>query len=720
MADLFDAFAEPASDSSPADKIEALRAEVAKHQHLYHTEDAPEIDDAAYDQMVKELRDLESANPNIDSAGSSSQAVGAAPSSAFTPVAHAKPMLSLENVFDEEGIAARIASQRSFLNMPDHEKLQILLELKFDGLSLSLRYENGVLVSAATRGDGAVGENVTANALHVAGIPTTLNAPFPAVAEVRGEVVMPKETFLHINETGSAGRTFANPRNAAAGSLRQKDASKTAGRGLEFFPHGVGEWSEPLPDTMTETMVLVERLGFSRAAEGLRRAKTVSGDPAQIAAEYEAIGLERSSLPFDIDGVVMKIDSRALRERLGEISRTPRWATAIKFPAEKATTRIQNIDIQIGRTGRATPVARLEPVNVGGVIVSNVTCHNRDYIANLDLRIGDTVVIQRAGDVIPQIVENLDKDKERIATPWAMPAHCPVCKSRISKAPEEADSYCQGSFSCSAQIVTRLAHISSRDALDIDGLGSKAIEEMHAIGIMERPGDIFRLRENRSELVTREGWGTTSVDKLLASIDVARTCTADRALYSLGIRHCGRSATKALALEWGGMESILARINELSDLRDYEYSKAYDEGSGDREANAAALKKIAENVGIPDIGPAVLGNLLDFFEDLADSETARDFFSHLNIKPLEKAETRESPVTGKTIVFTGSLVEVGREEAKSQAERLGAKASGSVSKKTDLVVAGPGAGSKLKKAEELGIEVIDEAAWLAIVRSVDE
>lgn len=720
MADLFDALTQPASDSSPTDKIEALRAEVAKHQRLYHTQDAPEIDDAAYDQMVKELRQLEEDNGNIDSTNSPSQAVGAAPSATFEPVAHAKPMLSLENVFDEEGIAARITSQRSFLNMPEHEKLQILLELKFDGLSLSLRYENGALVSAATRGDGAVGENVTANALHVAGIPKTLNAPFPAVAEVRGEVVMPKETFLHINETGSAGRTFTNPRNAAAGSLRQKDASKTAGRGLEFFPHGVGEWSEPLPDTMTETMILVERLGFGRAAEGLRRAKTVSGDPAEIAAEYEAISLERSSLPFDIDGVVMKIDSRILRERLGEISRTPRWATAIKFPAEKATTRIQNIDIQIGRTGRATPVARLEPVNVGGVIVSNVTCHNRDYIANLDLRIGDTVVIQRAGDVIPQIVENLDKGKERIATPWEMPANCPVCKSRISKADEEADSYCLGSFSCSAQIVTRLAHISSRDALDIDGLGIKAIEEMHSIGVLEKPADIFTLHRHRSALIIRDGWGATSVDKLLASIDAARTCTADRALYSLGIRHCGRSATKALALEWGNIENIVTAISDLSDFRDNEYAHAYDEGLSDKEANAQALKKLAEHVGIPDIGPAVLGNLLDFFEDLSDSITASDLFEQLDVKPLEKAATTESPVTGKTIVFTGSLVEIGREEAKAQAERLGAKASGSVSKKTDLVVAGPGAGSKLKKAQELGIEVIDEAAWLAIVRSVDE
>lgn len=718
MADLFDTLTQPASNDDAASTIEALRTEIAKHQHLYHTEDAPQIDDATYDEMVAKLRQLEEANPQIDTTNSPSEAVGAEPSSAFAPVTHAKPMLSLENVFDAEGIAARVASQRSFLNMPESEELQILLELKFDGLSLSLRYEDGKLVSAATRGNGAVGEDVTANALHVEGIPKTLNAPFPAIAEIRGEVVMPKATFLHINETKSAGRIFANPRNAAAGSLRQKDSSKTAGRGLEFFPHGVGEWSEPLPDTMTETMVLVERLGFGRASAGLRRAQTVSGDPLKIAAAYEAVGLERSSLPFDIDGVVMKIDSRALRERLGEISRTPRWATAIKFPAEKATTRIQDIDIQIGRTGRATPVARLEPVNVGGVIVSNVTCHNRDYIANLDLRIGDTVVIQRAGDVIPQIVENLDKGKERIATPWEMPANCPVCKSRISKAPDEADSYCQGSFSCSAQIVTRLAHISSRDALDIDGLGIKAIEEMHSIGILEKPADIFTLHRHRSDLITREGWGPTSVDKLLASIDAARTCTADRALYSLGIRHCGRSATKALALEWGDIESITNSISNLSDFRDTEYAFAYDEGAPDAEANVIALKKLAEHVGIPDIGPAVLGNLLDFFEDFADSITATNFFEQLDIKPLKKTVTTESPVTGKTIVFTGSLVEVGREEAKAQAERLGAKASGSVSKKTDIVVAGPGAGSKLKKAEELGIEVIDEAQWLAIVRSV--
>ena len=707
MADLFD-------DGTEA-RIETLRAEVAKHQNFYHTEDDPQIDDQTYDAMIIELRRLEEENPHIASSNSPSQKVGAKPSDNFPPVLHAKPMLSLENVFDAKGIADRIASQRGFLNLTPDEEMQILLELKFDGLSLSLRYEDGILVSAGTRGDGAKGEDVTPNARHVEGIPQTLNAPYPKIAEIRGEVVMPKATFLHLNETLAAGKVFANPRNAAAGSLRQKNSDKTAGRGLEFFPHGIGEWSDVLPDTMTETMTIVERLGFGRAAAGLRHAKTVSGDPAEIADVYEKIEIERSSLPFDIDGVVMKVDSRSLRERLGEISRTPRWATAIKFPAEKATTRVQDIDVQIGRTGRSTPVARLEPVNVGGVIVSNVTCHNEDYVTNLDLRIGDKIVIQRAGDVIPQIVENLDKGKERLATPWRMPLSCPVCSSPILRAPEEADSYCEGSFNCTAQVTTRLAHISSRDALDIDGLGVKAIDEMHSIGILDRPADIFRLANHRGAIMQREGWGQMSVDKLLASIDAARECTVDRALYSLGIRHCGRSATKALAREWGEMEAVLQRIEQLSEIRENEYQTFYSEGMSASDAQTKSLKKVAEIVDISDIGPAVLGNLIDFFDDDINANIAENFFNELTIRPLEKVATTQSPVTDKIIVFTGSLVEIGREEAKAQAERLGAKASGSVSKKTDLVVAGPGAGSKLKKAEELGIEVIDEAAWLAIV-----
>lgn len=697
-------------------ELETLGAELARHGDLYHDRDDPEIDDARYDAMFRRNAAIEAAFPHLVRADSPSDRVGAAPSGRFHTIVHSQPMLSLDNVFDRAQLLEWLDGRRRFLALDAGQPITVTSELKFDGLSLSLRYENRTLVCAATRGDGAKGDDVTQNARHVAGIPHRLPDDAPDVVEVRGEVVMPKDVFLRLNASGEAGRVFANPRNAAAGSLRQKDAAKTAGRGLSFHPHGIAEWSASMPATWGEVAKLLDDWGFG--TPGVRTMWSTQGDVDDVMRIFEEIEAARATLPFDIDGVVHKIDRMDLRQRLGQVSRTPRWAIAHKFPAERAQTPLRDITCQVGRTGRITPVGRVEPVNVGGVVVANVTLHNEDHIRSHDLRIGDVVVLQRAGDVIPQIVGYAtDPETHAALRPYAFPERCPVCGSAIVRAEGEADAYCEGGLHCQAQILERLKHIAGRDALDIDGLGGETIAELHADGLLHRPADIFRLNRHRAALTAREGWGVTSTDNLLRSIDAARSRTVDRALLSLGIRHVGKSATKAIAREWGDIDAILRRLEELAELRDVESGIHYDEGATTEAADAKALRKVAETVAIPDIGPVVMRNLLDFFADAENGEIARDFFSELSPVRLEKVRTLESEISGKTVVFTGSFETLTREEAKAQAERLGAKASGSISARTDLLVAGPGAGSKLKKATDLGIRVVDEAAWLEIVRT---
>ena len=709
-------------EAQARDELARLSQEIAKHADLYHAKDQPDLLDSEYDAMVRRNAAIEKRFPHLVRDDTPSNDVGAAPSSQFAKVTHAQPMLSLDNLFDRADVDEWLEQRMRFLSLPLDAELTVTGEYKLDGLSLSLRYENRQLASAATRGDGTTGEDVTANARFVEGIPHRLPEDAPDVFEVRGEVYMTKAMFLALNESFAAGRVFANPRNAAAGSLRQKDAAKTAKRGLMFAPHGVGEASAPIGSEWPEIIAKLSAWGFGPADGPQDHVSVHTGTIATIADlimdRFGEIEAGRAGLPFDIDGVVYKIADVKTRERLGQVSRTPRWAVAHKFPAERASTNLDDITVQVGRTGRITPVARVQPVNVGGVIVSNSTLHNEDHIKKLDLRIGDTVVLQRAGDVIPQIVAySTSREAHDALPPYVFPTQCPVCGSTIVRDPEEADSYCEGSLHCAAQIAERLIHIAGRDALDIDGLGDKNVVELNEAGFLKRPADIFLLGRHRDDMLRRERWGQTKVDNLLRSIDAARSTTVDRALYSLGIRHVGHSATKALAREWGGIDEVLLRIREMSDLRRQVSGQLHGDGATQAVADEKALKKVAETVAIPDIGPVVMRNLLDFFEDEGNAALATALFEQLDLKVLEKVKALASQINGKTVVFTGTLVMMSRDEAKAQAERLGAKASGSISAKTDLVVAGPGAGKKMAQAEALGIRVIDEAAWQEIVRT---
>lgn len=698
------------------EKLQRLAADIERHQTLYHTHDAPEIDDSAFDAMVREYRSLAEMHPELAPAKDPTQNVGAAPSTTFDSITHSQPMLSLDNVFSVDELVEWSLQKRKQLGIAPGMPLAMTSEVKFDGVSISLRYENHVLVTAATRGDGATGEDVTANAKTILGIPHSIPTDAPAVLEVRGEVLMPKDTFLEINETGSAGKTFANPRNAAAGSLRQKDPKKTAQRGLVFLPHGIAETDGDLPGTWSGRIGVLKRWGFGKGVKTGGGIIAISdGSREQLEAVYTSIETRRPDLPFDIDGVVVKLDSIDDQKRLGNVSKSPRWAIAHKFPAEQAVTTLEAIDVQVGRTGRMTPVGRLTPINVGGVLVSNVTLHNADHVAKLDLRIGDKVVIQRAGDVIPQIVERVDDEGHEQREKWKFPEQCPECSSAAVREASQADTYCEGAFHCQAQIVTRLVHVASREALDIDGLGVKIIEELHEEGILNTPVDIFRLHHHKSHLSAREGWGEISATKLIDSIEKARTTKVDRALYCLGIRQFGRSATRAVSREWGDITSVLKKIENLAILRKAVRDRELARNTNPNEADQKAMKEVAEAVAIPDVGPVVLANLLDFFADEQNAKLARALFEELNLKVLEKPDIVASEVSGKTIVFTGKLEKVTRDEAKGQAVVLGAKVSGSISAKTDILVAGPGAGSKLKKASDLGVQVIDEEEWINIV-----
>ncbi|TPG17518.1 NAD-dependent DNA ligase LigA [Sphingomonas koreensis] len=700
----------PASDDAAADRLSFLAGEIARHNRLYHTDDAPEIADADYDALVRENAAIEAAFPHLIRADSPSRTVGAAPAGHLAKVAHARPMMSLDNAFADAEVAEFIARIRRFLRLDDAEPVALTAEPKIDGLSCSLRYEDRQLVQALTRGDGQVGEDVTANVRTIADIPVTLPSDAPDVFEVRGEVYMDKAAFAALNarllaeaDDPAKARQFANPRNAAAGSLRQKDATVTAERPLRFLAHGWGEATSLPGDTQTAVIETIRRWGIP-VADSFQRVESTDA----ALGVYREIEAQRADLPFDIDGVVYKIDRLDWQARLGAVAKAPRWALAHKFPAERAQTTLERIDIQVGRTGKLTPVARLEPVTVGGVVVTNATLHNADEIARLNVWPGDRVVLQRAGDVIPQIVDNLSRDESRGA--WPFPTVCPECGSDAVREEGEVDIRCTGGLICPAQRVERLRHFASRGAMDIEGLGATSIERLFEDEVVGSPADIFRLRskdlvgrikigKEALERSRRERpghqpprWTGTTAAKLLAAIEDKRTPDPARFLFGLGIRHVGAVTARDLVKAFATVETVADVATRAAD---------------DPEA-------LAELTGVEGIGPVVAQALVDFFAEEHNRAAWAELLGEVHPQTYVR-KTRESPVTGQTLVFTGSLETLSRDEAKAQAESLGARVAGSVSAKTDLVIAGPGAGSKLKKAADLGVKVIDEPAWNAIV-----
>ncbi|MCZ4366744.1 NAD-dependent DNA ligase LigA [Sulfitobacter dubius] len=671
----------------------------------YHAEDAPEISDADYDALKRRNAAIEARFPDLKRADSPSEQVGAPVAEGFSKVRHAVPMLSLANAFDAEEVTEFDTRIRKYLGLGADAPLAYTAEPKIDGLSLSLRYEKGVLVQAATRGDGAVGENVTANARTIENIPQKLkNAP--DLLEVRGEVYMSHADFAALNarQAERGGKTFANPRNAAAGSLRQLDAEITRARPLQFFAYAWGALSEPLAETQKGAIDRSAELGFST-----NPLTALCDGPSDMIAHYEKIEAQRATLGYDIDGVVYKVDDLALQERLGFRSTTPRWAVAHKFAAELAWTRLEGIDIQVGRTGALSPVARLQPVTVGGVVVSNATLHNEDYIKGLDskgaeirggkdVRVGDWVQIYRAGDVIPKVADVDLSQRPSDAEAFVYPTTCPECGSDAIREPGDAVRRCTGGLICPAQAVEKLIHFVSRKAFDIDGLGAKQVEQFYHDGWIAEPADIFTLKERYGsgvqQLKNREGWGPKSADNLFQAIEDRREIPMARLIFALGIRHVGEAASSLIALHYGDWDSFEAAMAEARGLD----GPAWD-----------------DLIGVDGVGSVMAGSLVSAFAQEAERASIDRLVAHLTVIPAERPDTEGSPVAGKTVVFTGTLEKMSRAEAKARAERLGAKVSGSVSGKTDILVAGPGAGSKAKKAADLGVETMDEDGWLALI-----
>ncbi len=685
-------------------ELARLAEEIARHDRYYYLEDAPRISDAEYDALRARNDAIEARFPDLVRADSPSRRVGAPPATGFAKVVHAEPMLSLANAFSVAEVGDFLERIRRFLGLGEDEPVVVVGEPKIDGLSISLRYEEGRLVVAATRGDGYEGEDVTANVRTIAEVPEAVAAAdFPTVFEVRGEIYMRRSDFTALNARLEAegAKTFANPRNAAAGSLRQKDPEVTRARPLALFAWGWGEVSAMPERTHWQMLQRLKAWGFP-VNPRIERITEMAG----IARYYEALEADRALLDYDVDGIVWKVDRLDWQARLGAVSRAPRWAIAQKFPAEKATTIVRDIEIQVGRTGALTPVAKLAPVTVGGVVVQNASLHNEDEIKRKDVRIGDTVVVQRAGDVIPQIVEVVLERRPKGARPFAFPTRCPVCGSLAVRevnpktGREDAVRRCTGGLICPAQIIERLRHFVSRSAFDIEGLGEKQIAAFWRDGLVRRPGDIFRLparqRAGELKLEEKEGWGAKSIANLMAAIEARRRIPLDRFLYALGIRHVGETTARLLAKSFGTIENLIAALEAARDPD----SEAY-----------------RELIAIDGIGPVVADALVTFFEEPHNREVVEDLLSEVTVEPVREEERAASAIAGKTIVFTGTLEHMTRSEAKAQAERLGAKVAGSVSKRTDLVVAGPGAGSKLKKARELGIEVLDEAAWRVLIES---
>lgn len=681
----------PATSTEARKQHAEISERIRTYNQAYYLNDEPLVPDAEYDALFNRLIELESHYPTLKK-NSPTQEVGAAPAEGFAKVKHARPMLSLGNAFSREDIVDFLARIRRFLNLTAHSPVEVVGEPKIDGLSLSLRYEGRKLVTAATRGDGAEGEDVTANVAHIDDIPKTLPDDAPDVVEIRGEVYMARSAFQNLNATQAetGGKTFANPRNAAAGSLRQLDASISARRPLRFFAYSFGELSESLAQTQWDFLQKVDGWGF--VINPLTRCLQNADD---IMAFYDELGKQRPDLDYDIDGIVYKVNDFELQLRLGFVSRSPRWAIAHKFPAEQARTRLNTIDIQVGRTGALTPVARLEPVTVGGVVVSNATLHNRDEIERLGVRVGDMVVIQRAGDVIPQVVEVILDERPDGTEEYQFPDACPKCGSHAMREEGEAVTRCTGGLICPAQAVERLKHFVSRNAFDIDGMGAKNIEAFFDLGWVRSPGDIFRLETDHNDAIRKlEGWGDKSATKLFDGINERRTIGLDRFIYALGIRQIGQATAKLLARHYGSVTEWRAAIIN---------------------ANQADSDALRELINIDQIGPGVAKDLIEFMAEDHNLAVLDDLQELLTITDVAAPSVSDSPVSGKTVVFTGKLELFSRNEAKVKAESLGAKVAGSVSAKTDYLVAGPGAGSKLKKAEELGVTVLDEQGWLDLI-----
>lgn len=735
----------------PAAKAElaCLAATLAQADAAYHTEDDPALTDAEYDRLKVRNREIEARFPGLKREDSPSERIGAAVAEGFSKVTHARRMLSLGNAFSDEDVADFAATVRRFLGLDPDAPLSFTAEPKIDGLSLSLRYERGVLVSAATRGDGSIGENVTANARTIRDIPERLDNA-PELLEVRGEVYMLHDDFAALNERQSAAgaKAFANPRNAAAGSLRQLDASITASRPLRFFAYGWGELSQPLAATQSGALDRLDGLGFS--INPLTRCCT---DTQEMIAHYRSIEAQRATLGYDIDGVVYKVDDLGLQERLGFRSTTPRWAIAYKFPAELAWTWLEAIDIQVGRTGALSPVARLTPVTVGGVVVSNATLHNEDYIAGRsasgeliregrDIRVGDWVQVYRAGDVIPKISDVDLSRRPEGAVRYEFPEVCPECGSDAVREEGDAVRRCSGGLICPAQAIEKLKHFVSRAAFNIEGLGAKQVEAFYSDGWIKEPADIFSLADRYGtglqQLKNREGWGETSAQNLFDAIKARRRIPLHRLIFALGLRHVGEVAAKDLARHYGTWAALTEAIDTarpaaeryllVETARQEERQNAADEGRRAQLKRAAdavwaqppevledAREAWSDLVGIDGIGATVGQSLATSLAQAQERASIDRLVSCLDVQPAEAPVGGETALTGKTVVFTGNLATMTRAEAKARAEAMGAKVAGSVSAKTDLVIAGPGAGSKAAKAEALGVKTLDEDGWRALI-----
>ncbi len=774
---------ESLDEAGAAAEIARLAAEIARHDALYYREDAPEISDAVYDALRQRLTAIEARFPNLVAADSPSKRVGAAPVEAFGKIRHDVPMLSLSNAFEDVDVEDFVARVRRFLNLPDTSDVAFTAEPKIDGLSISIRYEGGKLKQAATRGDGAEGEDVTRNVMTIREIPHALKGKnVPERIDIRGEIYLGHDDFRALNtaQEKAGEKVFANPRNAAAGSLRQLDSRITASRPLRFFAYTWGDASALPAETQSGVVHAFKTWGLPT-----NPLMKTCHSAADLLAYYRSIGEQRASLGYDIDGVVYKVERLDYQNRLGFISRSPRWAVAHKFPAEQATTTLLDIEIQVGRTGALTPVAKLQPVTVGGVVVSNATLHNEDEIARKDIRVGDTVVVQRAGDVIPQVVEVVKDKRPADTKPYHFPAVCPVCGSAAARDEDETGEdvvrRCTGGLTCAAQAKERLRHFVSRNAFDIEGLGEERIYMFFDEGLIKRPADIFTLAARdatgNAKLETRDGYGKKSVEKLFSAIEARRKISLDRFLFALGIRHVGETTARALAKAFGTYEAFrdaIAAASKQAPGPDYlrlthlkglgpksaetlmQYAKSHTHGGdlfahrpnglaalvssvkGLRSSTADTLAESFATVddcldvarraadqfpgddyrafaGLSEIGPVAADALIAFFDEKHNTDAVDDLLREVEVQPFERPRTVASSVTGKTVVFTGTLTKMSRPEAKAQAERFGAKVAGSVSKKTDYVVAGAEAGSKLDKAQELGVTVLTEDEWLELI-----
>lgn len=703
------------TEESALSRLNKLTSEIEKHNRLYHQEDNPEITDAEYDALVLQTKDLLSNYPNLVKTKSVLNEIGFKPSNLFKKVKHSLPLYSLANIFNEKSFFEWMESRRDKLDIPAWDSIPLSVELKIDGLSLGIRYENRVLVQALTRGDGKTGEDVTQNALRVCGIPKNLPSNAPDILEVRGEVFISKEDFEIVRKDLESDIKIVNPRNVAAGSIRQKDPNKVSDRKLSFIPHGIGEVSEPIAETWSDTLDFIKGCGIGI---DIQTTWSINDTDMKVLDLFNDIQSKRASLPIEIDGVVYKLDNFKQRELLGFTESSPRWAVAHKLPADKAVTTINDIEVQVGRTGKITPVARLNPVVVGGVVVSNVTLHNQNHIRSLDLRIGDKVEIQRAGDVIPQIVRYVSEpDFHSSLSVYSIPDNCPSCEGVVFQKDGEADTYCTSGLRCDAQIVERLIHVVSRDALNVDGLGEEVIKLLITKCFISEPADIFNLHKRKEELISLEGFGEVSVNKILSAIEYSRKTTLDRALYAVGIKLVGRTVSRLLSDKFSSLDNVLNKVKNISDLRKdiIKNSTTSDSYKETTKFINRTKKTLLKELAIPGIGYGILQNLLTFIEDEVSLSIAIRLWDELEIQSKEPIRA-ESLISGKTVVFTGSL-NISREEAKLKAESLGAKVVNTISSKTDYLVLGEGGGSKRKTAENIGtVKILNEKEWNELIK----